>query len=175
MNKQRKEIIIHEIDYWKKNRLLPEQYCEYLLALYTEGEGINKRTTRKKNILLNSFALLITMLVPITFLVIYFTEMPIFLQMLLLTFFLIISSLGYIVFRKEPYIVHIPVIVSALLLMIFSIIFLEKNTYSVAITFAVITLQALAWFVIGFWKKWYYLNIASIIAIIILIIKIILK
>lgn len=40
---QRKKIIISEIKYWKKSKLLPEQYCDFLLALYSHGEEeVNK-------------------------------------------------------------------------------------------------------------------------------------
>ncbi|WOV85526.1 hypothetical protein PGH26_06220 [Sporosarcina jeotgali] len=38
MNVQRKRIIISEIHYWKKNRLLPEHYCDFLITLYAQGE-----------------------------------------------------------------------------------------------------------------------------------------
>ncbi|MCM3756976.1 hypothetical protein M3197_05680 [Sporosarcina aquimarina] len=39
MNAQRKRIIISEIHYWKKNRLLPEQYCDFLITLYAQGDA----------------------------------------------------------------------------------------------------------------------------------------
>ena len=39
MDKKRREIIVSEISYWEENRLLPAHYCQYLLTLYTEGEG----------------------------------------------------------------------------------------------------------------------------------------
>jgi len=39
MNPQRKRIIISEIQYWKKNRLLPEHYCDFLITLYAQGES----------------------------------------------------------------------------------------------------------------------------------------
>lgn len=39
MDQQRKATIIHEIKYWKDNHLLPAHYCDFLLALYTEGTG----------------------------------------------------------------------------------------------------------------------------------------
>ncbi|ARK29345.1 hypothetical protein [Halalkalibacter krulwichiae] len=38
MDKHRKEIIIREIQYWKKSKLLPDHYCDFLLTLYSEGE-----------------------------------------------------------------------------------------------------------------------------------------
>lgn len=48
MDEARKETVIKEINYWKTHQLLPEHYCDYLLALYTEGEGeklANKHST----------------------------------------------------------------------------------------------------------------------------------
>ena len=38
MNDQRKKIIMTEINYWKKNKLLPEHYCDFLITLYTRGD-----------------------------------------------------------------------------------------------------------------------------------------
>lgn len=38
MDEMRKKIIIQEINSWKESRMLPEQYCSYLLALYGQGE-----------------------------------------------------------------------------------------------------------------------------------------
>lgn len=44
----KKQVIIKEILYWQENRLLPEQYCKFLLNLYREGEeGFNKSTPKK--------------------------------------------------------------------------------------------------------------------------------
>ncbi|GAA4706323.1 hypothetical protein [Brevibacillus fulvus] len=51
MNDQRKKIIIAEIETWRKNNLIPEHYCIFLLNLYTEGErpvGDAARTIAKK-------------------------------------------------------------------------------------------------------------------------------
>lgn len=38
MSLQRKQIILNEINFWKKNKLLPEHYCDFLTALYAQGE-----------------------------------------------------------------------------------------------------------------------------------------
>ncbi|TYS59242.1 hypothetical protein FZC74_10940 [Sutcliffiella horikoshii] len=173
MNKQRKETIIQEIKYWKRNRLLPDQYCDYLLALYTEGEGVEPAKGRGK-LYSTFFACLISLFVPITFLVIYFTEMPVHLQMLLVTFFVLLSIFGYFVFRKEQLYIHIPVFVIALLTLIFSIKLLELLSFQLPLTFIIITFQTLVWFFIGYIKKWYYLNISAIIAMILLVANIIL-
>jgi hypothetical protein len=38
LDDQRKRIIIAEIENWRRNNLLPEHYCIFLLNLYTEGD-----------------------------------------------------------------------------------------------------------------------------------------
>lgn len=38
MDDQRKRVIISEIENWRRNHLLPEHYCIFLLNLYTEGD-----------------------------------------------------------------------------------------------------------------------------------------
>lgn len=49
----RKKIIINEILFWKQNKLLPEQYCDFLMTLYTEGEDIpgEKEISHKKSVI----------------------------------------------------------------------------------------------------------------------------
>ncbi|WP_264988349.1 hypothetical protein [Lysinibacillus piscis] len=42
MTNQRKKIILNEILFWKQNKLLPEHYCDFLAALYAEGEAIEE-------------------------------------------------------------------------------------------------------------------------------------
>lgn len=37
MSNPRKQIIMNEITFWKKNKMLPEHYCDFLMTLYTEG------------------------------------------------------------------------------------------------------------------------------------------
>jgi cellulose synthase/poly-beta-1,6-N-acetylglucosamine synthase-like glycosyltransferase len=38
LDEQRRRIIIAEIENWRRNHLLPEHYCSFLLNLYTEGD-----------------------------------------------------------------------------------------------------------------------------------------
>ncbi|GEK35361.1 hypothetical protein [Kurthia sibirica] len=41
-DKQRKEIILKEILFWKTNKLLPEQYCDFLMHLYMGGRNLTQ-------------------------------------------------------------------------------------------------------------------------------------
>lgn len=167
MNKQRKETIIHEIKYWKESRLLPERYCDYLLALYTEGAETDegpKAKAPKKNLFKLFLAFLIPLFIPITFLVIYFTELSIDLQMVLIIFFIFLSFFCYYIFRKEHFFVHIPVVVIALLVLLLSLKSVEIVGYSSLATLLAIGFQAFIWFIVGYIKKWYYLNIIAVIS-----------
>lgn len=53
MSLQRKQIILNEITFWKQNKLLPEHYCDFLIALYAQGEmtEIEEKETSSKAIL----------------------------------------------------------------------------------------------------------------------------
>ncbi|GJM72405.1 hypothetical protein HMSSN036_46210 [Paenibacillus macerans] len=40
LNQDKKAIILNEIEHWRRSRLLPEQYCDFLQNLYSdEPEG----------------------------------------------------------------------------------------------------------------------------------------
>jgi uncharacterized membrane protein (DUF485 family) len=47
MNSQKKEVILNEISFWKKNKLLPEHYCDFLMTLYSEGQEVEENNTAK--------------------------------------------------------------------------------------------------------------------------------
>lgn len=53
MSNQKKQIIINEISFWKQNKLLPEQYCDFLMTLYTEGNQSDEITGHAKKAIHN--------------------------------------------------------------------------------------------------------------------------
>lgn len=117
MNPQRKEIILQEIKYWKKNRLLPEQYCNYLLALYSEGQQLDKSD---KNSSLNKVSLGL-LLIPVSlfviYLITYFTEMSLALQITLKTFLLVgLCVLTLFSYRKNVIFNTVSLVLSLLIL-----------------------------------------------------------
>jgi hypothetical protein len=40
----KRKTVINEIHYWRKNKLLPEHYCDFLLNLYADTEGKTEQT-----------------------------------------------------------------------------------------------------------------------------------
>ncbi|MFD1953340.1 hypothetical protein ACFSL6_03885 [Paenibacillus thailandensis] len=44
MNEERRQIIVREIAHWRRNKLLPEQYCDFLFNLYAKPEDLEAST-----------------------------------------------------------------------------------------------------------------------------------
>ncbi|MBB5324742.1 magnesium-transporting ATPase (P-type) [Anoxybacillus tepidamans] len=172
MNEKRREIIVREIEYWKRSRLLPEQYCDYLLALYTEGEGSHSyfRSARfnwMKWIRL-FFILLICLLLPATVLVIYFTELSFVLQMLLLSLFVIVCLMGVWMWRKAA-LVHLPLVSGAFLLFLASIRISDYYfPQMTAVSAFMILLNCLLWIAVGVRFRFLYLTISGFFGILLL-------
>ncbi|WP_406686758.1 hypothetical protein [Rossellomorea vietnamensis] len=99
----KKETIIHEILLWKQTKMLPEQYCDYLLALYTEGAGIDERESAEspKKHFLKDFLISISSIL-ISLFVIYFTELSIVLQTTILASFVgLLMGVGIYYTKKQ--------------------------------------------------------------------------
>ncbi|WNQ13474.1 hypothetical protein MJA45_10775 [Paenibacillus aurantius] len=47
MNPDKKQTIVEEIERWRRSRLLPEQYCDFLLNLYREEDSGQPRSMRE--------------------------------------------------------------------------------------------------------------------------------
>ncbi|MFJ7746208.1 hypothetical protein [Peribacillus sp. NPDC097295] len=90
MDETRKKIIIQEINSWKESRMLPEQYCNYLLALYSQGESQPAHSVKNKKEKKELFSGLAmgTLFLIVVFLN-YFTEISIIMQMVVTTFSII--------------------------------------------------------------------------------------
>ncbi|AGT32820.1 membrane protein [Geobacillus genomosp. 3] len=157
MNRRRRETIIREIEYWKRSRLLPEQYCDYLLALYTEGDGRPRSRQRP-----GSLAAGLCLLLPAAALAIYFTELSFVLQTLLLSLFLSVCLLLVWRWRKERQLLHFPLIGSAWLLLMGTV---AGSSYyfpgqSGALTVAVLA-NCAAWLAVGHLFRLHYFSLAA--------------
>ncbi|OEH86172.1 hypothetical protein BHU72_11575 [Desulfuribacillus stibiiarsenatis] len=46
-NEKEKQVIIQEINKWRESKLLPSEYCDFLLNLYSSGSNAPKKETKK--------------------------------------------------------------------------------------------------------------------------------
>ncbi|MDX8341868.1 MULTISPECIES: hypothetical protein [Rossellomorea] len=97
------ETIIREIQFWKQTKLLPEQYCDYLIAFYTGGSGINDRKQAVNRRSITFTDVLISMcILAISLFVIYFTELSIVLQTAILAGFVgLLLGMGIYYTKKQ--------------------------------------------------------------------------
>ncbi len=166
MDENRKQIIIKEIGYWKNNKLLPEQYCNFLLALYTEGTGLNETSNGSKK---RKKMFLWFLIIPIIVFVFYFTELSFTLQIVLSIVFLFIGIYLTIYLKRKGLLFHIPLVLSALLLLFVSVEWtLMHFPESSIILYGILMLNCLIW-LIGGWKlKQLYFTISGVLGILLI-------
>jgi hypothetical protein len=151
---ERKKIIVDEIKHWKKSRLLPEQYCNFLLTLYTEGQETGTVKSRKADsnqLGLVFFTTAGLALFGLTFLVIYFTDFSLLMQMtIVLISTAAMFALGMSVKKYDSRFVHLYILLTSLMLffaLIHLVSFIFPNQFG-PIMWAV-TLTCFAWLAIG--------------------------
>ena len=160
MEQKRKEIIINEIKYWKQTRLLPEQYCDFLLALYTEGnrDDVEQPTKQVPAWAIRVTMIMIGVFLPFALLVIYFTDLSFIICFMIVRFFV-----------QHKMLTHIALIVGALSLLLLSIrvsdIFFSESTSALAIT---VICNCFVWLLIGWRFSLMYFVISGVVGIILL-------
>ncbi|GGM31386.1 hypothetical protein GCM10011351_16880 [Paraliobacillus quinghaiensis] len=158
MTENRTNIIIKEIQHWKKNKLLPSHYCDFLLALYTQGDTTNfieesdeqSDQISKYNVFLISSNFF---LLPATFLGLYFIDF----SSVQLTFSLImlLMAIGYyIVLRKKTNInITYSFIVVLCIFLFISLYFIQSWFGVLLLTIIVAGIQCLIWVSLGLYLK----------------------
>lgn len=121
MDEKRKAIIVNEIMTWKENRMLPEQYCDYLLTLYTEGNHPQQSKSKKIKKAFQKQYILPLLLIPIYVFFFYFTELSFDLQMGLASIILLCGLALTVYFFKKGMTFQISLVISALLLLLLSV------------------------------------------------------
>ncbi|TFB24830.1 hypothetical protein E3U55_00110 [Filobacillus milosensis] len=175
MGQEKKEIILEEIKYWKTSKLLPSEYCDFLIMLYTQGEGITeqKEHHRKQHgsiwFMLDLIFLLL--LIPILFLGLFFYNPSVIVSLLIISGILLIIGGHYYYYKKlNTVYVHLPIILFFLIFLISSIHLLQLITGQDTLIKAIIFLHCFLWLLIGYWKQLYYLVASGIVGVVILVI-----
>jgi hypothetical protein len=167
MDETRKQIIIKEIDYWKEHHLLPEHYCDFLMALYTEGNGIKRKRSQLSK---NKKQLLWLLLIPVILFFLYFTELSLILQITISIIFLIIGTYLTIYFTKQGFFYQIPLIISAIFLLFVSVEAVQKfYSHHIFSLYVILLFNCLLWLFSGIKLKLIYFTIAGILGIILLL------
>lgn len=177
LDSSRKEVIIKEIMYWKDHKMLPDHYCDYLLALYSEGElnnelsNVNKRKHGKK---FGIFLFILCLLVIISFFVIYFTELAFILQTMILTCFVVFLLILGFYYSKKEFWYPIFYIGAAFLFLLLSVHIIDKefNNNPLAL-YTTLFFNCFIWLLTGWRLRLLYFVISGVLGLLLLIIYIV--
>ncbi|WP_231584099.1 hypothetical protein [Domibacillus indicus] len=164
MKQEKKEIIIQEILLWKENHMLPPHYCDYLLALYTQGEEFTEsgRRAKTRHAYITS-AVLALLLIPAAVCILYFTELSFLLQTVILTTFVGSLLLLAIYFSRKKVLAPLLFLGAAVLLLLLSLELntqvMNGNSYTM---YGLLSLNCLLWIYTGWKLRLLYFTISGI-------------
>lgn len=179
MSLQRKQIIMNEISFWKKNKLLPEHYCDFLLTLYAQGENQEEEQTENaskavlaknqkyKVILYVVVGLLTAILLASLFVMTTAVFIPIILVAVAILSFLYIAIK---LVKNKSLMVPLLFVFSALLLLglsfkVWDIYFVEEPLVLIGLIFG----NCLLWLFSGLMMKLVYFSISGVLGVLLII------
>ncbi|WP_313891842.1 hypothetical protein [Psychrobacillus sp.] len=175
MSLQRKQIILNEIAFWKKNKLLPEHYCDFLMTLYSQGENdesaekeksskaVLAKEKKNRQILYTILGVVTAILLASLFLVTALAFIPIILAGATILGFLYIA---FKLAKNRSVMTPLLLVCSALLLLgasfkVWDIYFYEYPYLLIGLIFA----NCLLWLFSGLLLKLVYFSISGIVGV----------
>ncbi|WP_273129870.1 hypothetical protein [Bacillus weihaiensis] len=172
MDSEKKKIIVSEINYWKNNKLLPDTYCDFLLALYTEGNQDELLATKPNAE--NRFTFLYGILYGFmilslfcTVLFTYFTEKPTLMQIAIAVTLLTGSILVIAYFTRKGRFFQVPLSLTFVQILFISLAIGEVAFAGSHVVIGLIVLvNCLLWLVVGWKFNYMYLTVSGVIGMI---------
>lgn len=166
MSNQRSKIIIREINYWKEHNILPDMYCDFLLALYTKGENDTEISTKGKE---DTLGLISILQLTLVFFILLSSVVVINMQHISHSFqivFLILSILGMLWLFKllsKNRDIYFHLSLTILLVHLFLItVFLGNNYIHLEwISSIIVVFNFICWLIIGYKYKLKYLQVIA--------------
>ncbi|SFL81603.1 hypothetical protein SAMN04487943_104128 [Gracilibacillus orientalis] len=170
MDEERKQTIINEINYWKKSQLLPNQYCDFLLALYTEGEGVTTEEDKgaKQTPYYLLFYFLDTLLILLPFLIFQVTD-NLLAQMIGIVLTLCTAFVMIKLFSRHDELQDSYAVMICFVVFLFSTVLWMTDYIRISgIVYIWIFINSISWITFGKIKKQFFLQIAGVFILIIL-------
>lgn len=176
MSLQRKQIILNEIAFWKQNKLLPVHYCDFLIALYAQGENADAEEKenslkavlavekKKTRIIYITLGIITAILIATLLLITTLTFIPIIVAGIIVISFLYIAFKAAI---NKSIMTPLLLVCSALLLLaasfkVWDIYFIEYPSVLIGLIIG----NCFIWLFSGLLLKLVYFSISGIIGII---------
>ncbi|PKR79016.1 hypothetical protein CEY16_04505 [Halalkalibacillus sediminis] len=168
MENEKNQIIIKEINHWKESKLLPPEYCDFLLALYTYGDQPEDNNqvgkSRWGRILFILDMILLLLLLPITFFVVLSMEANLIVEASIFIASLLLVAVHLYFYRKNNTVyVHLPIILFFLIFLIANISIVQQLFDQGWLLNLTIVFHCVIWVIVGYISKLYYLIASGII------------
>ena len=177
-------MILNEIQFWKKNSLLPAHYCDFLTALYAGGEAAKEdsegnisnsllaKENRKKRFILSFILILTFSLLVLLFTLSTFGIIPILISVVF-AFLLLLAS--FKLSKNKTILVPIIFISSALLILGLSfkvwLAYFPENPF---ILLGLVSANCTMWLISGILLKLPYFTLSGIVGLILVVASIVL-
>jgi len=146
MDEEKRKTIVNEIRHWRRSKLLPEQYCDFLLNLYADGQGkteaegpglLAEHSTSRtgpgnRNGWLNSL-LGLAFLLAIVYFIYNFNAFPVLLQISISSIFILICyAVGLKQKQRQPVVSYIGLGAGAFLTLLIGMRLMEQHGWDSA-------------------------------------------
>ncbi|MBQ0140038.1 MAG: hypothetical protein KBT36_12140 [Kurthia sp.] len=182
--KQKKEIIIKEITFWKANHLLPEHYCDFLTQLYSGGTDLTEEQEKEmakqsilkeeKSSFIKMMGLVILVIFTLAMIALMFLFVSNYVWIPTIISIVIFTAVMYFIFKtaKNPTITTtFAYATAALLLFAISVrlttTFASNNMMAI---FLVLLGNCIIWIIVGKLQKQIYFVISGILGLVIIIV-----
>jgi hypothetical protein len=176
-NHGRQALILKEIKFWKQNKMLPDHYCDYLMALYSNGEeNLSNPPLKKSKMKMMYLNILFSaVIMSISLFVIYFTELSVVLQTAILTGFVVLLY-GMEIYYSNKKISKVTFLIPAAFIILLGSIEMTEEIFrgSPLITYAVLFSNCLLWIIFGLGQRRIYFTLSGGIGSLVLFISILL-
>lgn len=179
MANAKKKIILNEILFWKQNKLLPDQYCDFLMTLYSEGNEIEleEEVSHKKSIIAQEkrkkillFTLLAMISIALLLALFLVTELAWLVATIVGVIAIFLMILAYRFAKKKEMLAPILHIASALLLFGISVkISIEYFFENQIVLYGLLIMNCLLWLFTGYKFKLMYFKVSGAVGLIVLI------
>ena len=157
MDKEKRKLIIAEIESWRRSKLLPEQYCDFLINLYLEDPQERTKTTlfgvsasAIQNSSMKIWLLLFGGLGLISYFVLHFNSFPLPMQIAISSLFILTCyMLGGVQRNKSPLVSYMCNGIASISLLSIGLVLLRAHDAGEGTIVAFVGACSIVWMLIG--------------------------
>ncbi|MGL4523732.1 MAG: hypothetical protein ACRCWQ_14385 [Bacilli bacterium] len=150
LKEERKQVIIEEILFWKQNKLLPLEYCDYLFAFYSAGDEENVHKYRKVPPFVVLHTMIMLLFIPIFFVFLFTDSAPTSIELVSMSV-MVLYAFTVMLFnlKMRGWFFHLGTTLGFFLLFLFTLHNYWDQILPQSLLFAIYTTQMVFWVAVG--------------------------